>query len=132
MDDVRAKSESLKEKVALLVRTRRLDLGLSQEDVGHLADLSVQSVSSIERGRTLPALDTLLALGKALGFDPADLFATVNLPEFRLVQEIKARSFLRRLDDAALAVAVTQLEALTQYAEQVSRPRKRAIPTKDR
>jgi transcriptional regulator with XRE-family HTH domain/tetratricopeptide (TPR) repeat protein len=56
-----------------LVRTRRRQLGLTQEDLAAKAGLGVRTLRNIEAGRILrPRPDTLRALADALGLDSAE------------------------------------------------------------
>ena len=55
------------------VREERLRLQLSQEDLGHLADLDRTYISDVERGSRNIGLQNIWALATALGLQPADL-----------------------------------------------------------
>jgi XRE family transcriptional regulator, regulator of sulfur utilization len=56
------------------VRTRRKRLGLSQEELAHIADVHPTYLSAIERGERNPALENLYAIACALGVPLAELF----------------------------------------------------------
>ncbi|HVE46684.1 MAG TPA: helix-turn-helix transcriptional regulator [Acidimicrobiales bacterium] len=55
------------------VRTRRLELGMSQERLAEVAGLHRNYVGSLERGERNVALLNIVRLANALDFDPADL-----------------------------------------------------------
>ncbi len=55
------------------LRARREALGLSQAELAEKVRISPNYVSVLERGLKLPALDTLVALAKALGVPVSDL-----------------------------------------------------------
>ncbi len=57
------------------VRSLRLGLGLSQEEVAHRAGLHVTYLSGIERGKRNPSLKNLRRLAGALGVGVGELFA---------------------------------------------------------
>ncbi|MFP5513742.1 MAG: helix-turn-helix transcriptional regulator [Alphaproteobacteria bacterium] len=115
----------LKAQVASLIKASRTGHGMTQEDLADRANLSVQSISALENAKYLPALDTLADLVEILGLDVTDVVTTTKLPEYRLAQEAKAKSLLRRLDDDLLLVAVRQLEALVEHTERAGKSRKR-------
>jgi transcriptional regulator with XRE-family HTH domain len=56
---------------------RRIERGLSREDVGRMAGVSTKTVGFIESGQTRrPREDTMLAIARALGAQsPLELFA---------------------------------------------------------
>lgn len=65
------------------VRTRRNELGLSQEALGHLVGLHWTFVGQVERGRRNLALHNILKLAGGLQVDPAELvqgMSTAQLP----------------------------------------------------
>ncbi|WP_431278098.1 helix-turn-helix domain-containing protein [Leifsonia poae] len=57
------------------VREARLALGLSQEDIAHLADMHVTNYGRVERGEANSELHTIVRLATALNVDPATLVA---------------------------------------------------------
>jgi transcriptional regulator with XRE-family HTH domain len=55
------------------VRDRRVELGLSQEDLAERAGLHRTYISSLEQGRRNVAVHNVVRLAEALDIDPADL-----------------------------------------------------------
>jgi len=55
------------------VRAERQRLGLSQDEVAHLAGMNVSNYGKIERGVGNPVLHTIVRLAAVLGVDPAVL-----------------------------------------------------------
>lgn len=66
--------------VGEVVRSRRLSLGLSQEELASLAGIDRTFVSRIERGVRQPTISTLLCIGRAL-----------QAPATELMQEIESK-----------------------------------------
>ncbi len=66
-------SLSLNEKIGIKIRLYRTKKKLSQEKFGELADLSKNSISSIERGESSPTIDTLDRIAKALDIELKEL-----------------------------------------------------------
>lgn len=60
------------------VRTRRMELGLSQEVLAQRAGLHRTYVGSLERGERNVALLNIVRLGKALGVDPGSLIQGIE------------------------------------------------------
>lgn len=63
----------------LRVKQLRLSLGISQEELGSLANLDRTYISGIERGKRNVSLKNILQLSSALGVPVSELF---NIPEF--------------------------------------------------
>lgn len=61
------------------LRTTRLALGLSQEDVADLARMHVTNYGKIERGLANPSLVTILRLACVLGLDVGTVTAGLDL-----------------------------------------------------
>lgn len=61
------------------ILARRNSLGLSQEDVAHLAELNVSNYGKIERGLINPRLYTLIRIAAVLELDPANLVAHLTV-----------------------------------------------------
>ncbi|MEN1704599.1 MAG: helix-turn-helix transcriptional regulator [Planctomycetota bacterium] len=62
-----------------IVRERRLDADLSQEDLAFAAGLHRTAVSHIEQATRSSTLETVEKLAKALGVQPADLMPSIRL-----------------------------------------------------
>jgi transcriptional regulator with XRE-family HTH domain len=75
----------------------------------------VDAVSLLERGKIVPGLDTLDAIGKGLGFPLRDLLDFGDKPpkdsEVIALQTV-AIDVIRSMSKPVLAVAVKQLDAL--------------------
>ncbi|MDO9499660.1 helix-turn-helix domain-containing protein [Falsiroseomonas sp.] len=61
------------------VRTRRLALGISQEDLAHRSDLDRTYVGGIERGERNLSLLNLLAIARALDFTADELMRAFEM-----------------------------------------------------
>lgn len=66
-------TQILRDSIGLnqLLRSRRKELGLTQEELGQRAGLAAKHVSRIENGTHEPKVSTLLALVSALSLDLA-------------------------------------------------------------
>lgn len=64
----------LQERLAKIIRTRRLDMGLSQEELAEKINKSTSFIGQIERGECFPKFETLQALVACLGIDANELF----------------------------------------------------------
>ncbi|HEV2292799.1 MAG TPA: helix-turn-helix transcriptional regulator [Tepidisphaeraceae bacterium] len=62
-----------------VIRRRREDVGLSQDELGHLSGLHRTYVGSVERGERNLTLSSLIALCRALQIAPHQLLQRVNL-----------------------------------------------------
>ena len=108
----------LKLHIGERVRAARRMRGLTQEGLAMQIDRTPESVSSLERGKIVPRLETLTALSRVLDLSLRDFFpaedAVVTLHErrLRLETEMKAREILKKLTDKRLPIAVRQLQAL--------------------
>ena len=105
----------LAKRIGIRVREIRKARGLSQEALAELTGRSVDAISLLERGKIVPGIDTLGALGKGLGVPLSDLVDQDDKPvrdrEIIALQTVAIES-IRRLSKATLAVAVKQLDAL--------------------
>lgn len=66
-------------EVGCVIRRRREDIGLSQEELGHLCDLHRTYVGSVERGERNLTLSSLLAIAQALQLAPHELLRRAKL-----------------------------------------------------
>lgn len=65
----------LRERFGQQVRSLRADRGLTQEQLAERAEISVDFLSLIERGRSSPSFDNLDDLAQALDVSVADMFS---------------------------------------------------------
>ena len=67
------------QEVGAVIRRRREDIGLSQEELGHLCDLHRTYIGSVERGERNLTLSSLLAIAQALQLAPHELLRRAKL-----------------------------------------------------
>lgn len=67
--------ESLQEKLARTIWNRRQVLKMSQEQLAEKIDKSTGFIGQLERGESLPSLETLQNLIHCLGIDASALFS---------------------------------------------------------
>jgi transcriptional regulator with XRE-family HTH domain len=63
-----------------LVRAKREERDMSQEDLADAAELHRTHVSLIERGQRTVRIDTVAALARALRVQPGELMPKIKLP----------------------------------------------------
>ena len=67
---------NLQSLVGQNVRKRRLEMGMSQEELAHKAGLHRTYVGGIERGERNPSLSSLAKIADALDVDPQYLLSS--------------------------------------------------------
>lgn len=106
--------DDLKRRIGRRLRALRESRGLSQEDVAAAIDRSVETVSNIERGKVLAALETLDRLSRRLEVPLSEFFdERVTVTPARAATDMRLREVLRGLNDREAEVALRQVEALT-------------------
>ena len=60
------------------LKQARKELGWTQEDLGHAADLHSTEIGRLERGAREPRLSTIVRLARALEVPPAKLFVGID------------------------------------------------------
>ncbi len=96
----------LQERLAKIIRTRRLDMGLSQEQLAEKIDKSTSFIGQVERGECFPKFDTLQALVACLGIDANELFSDKPI----------TRDDLTELFDLALHMDENKRSLLIEFA----------------
>ncbi len=66
-------SLSINEKIGIKISILRKKLNYSQEKLAELADLSKNSISTIERGKSKPGIETLDRIARALNIELKEL-----------------------------------------------------------
>ena len=98
------------------LRSYRRDAGLTQEELGTRINRTAEAISNIERSKSLPGVETLLALSETLRVPLRDFFPSGSFDEHvslnRLKLEAEAMALLRGLTDSQLKVGLTQIRAL--------------------
>ena len=109
-------SKHLKTYIGGQVKTLRKQSGLTQAELGEKIGRTAEAISNVETGKSLPSLDTLIAMSEALGIPLTDFFpsGSVDLDRSanRLKAEAEAMAVLRGLTDSQLTVALAQIKAL--------------------
>lgn len=110
----------LKQRLGLRVRALRTLRGLTQERLAEAVERTPEAVSNIERGLSLPSIDTLERMAGALGVRFADLFDETAGPAAARRVEIEARlqAIVRALSDEDAEIALAQIEALARLRRQ--------------
>lgn len=57
------------ERIGQLIKARRKELGVTQQEVANLASVGINSLVAIERGNGNPSLKTLLRILDVLGLE---------------------------------------------------------------
>jgi transcriptional regulator with XRE-family HTH domain len=63
----------IKKKLGVRISQLRLGAGMTQAKLAEKSNLSIDSISRIERGDRAPSLESLEKIAEALGIDPGEL-----------------------------------------------------------
>ncbi len=100
------------------MKTLRKQTGITQADLGEKVGRTAEAISNIETGKSLPSLDTLIAVSEALDAPLVNFFPSGSFdPDKstnRLKLEAEAMAMLRGLSDSQLVVALAQIKALEE------------------
>lgn len=55
--------------IAFVIKNRRSELRISQQDLAEMAGISLATIKDIERGAGNPSLKTLVQIGEVLGLE---------------------------------------------------------------
>ncbi len=66
---INIKNKKLMKGLGEQIRSLRLELGISQEELANEAEIPLSQVGRIERGETNPTLSTLFVIAEALKID---------------------------------------------------------------
>ena len=67
------KKEKISKKIGIKIKLLRTKQGLSQEELGFKSNLNKNSIGGIERGESVPSIDTLDQIADALGISLIEL-----------------------------------------------------------
>ena len=98
------------------VKAIRRQRGLSQAEIADATQRSIETISSIERGKSLPNFDTLERLSEALNVPVKDLFEFSEDNKSARRDAIFAEMYaeLRTFSDDRLLTAVDLIKALSR------------------
>lgn len=109
-------SKHLKTYIGGQVKILRKQATLTQAELGEKISRTAEAISNVETGKSLPSLDTLIAVSEALAVPLTDFFPSGNINLDRsanwLKAEAEAMTLLRGLTDSQLKVALAQIKAL--------------------
>jgi transcriptional regulator with XRE-family HTH domain len=108
------KDRAMKEFIGTLIRTARKNKAMTQEALAGQIELSVQAISNLERGETLPTIETLSKLSQTLDIPVQSFFQgnALSTPK-RSKMEAEFLAEMQQLDDNSLAIALKQIRALS-------------------
>lgn len=113
MNAPKATTLSVSQIISRRLRAVRNSAGRTQEWLAESIGLSVEMVSRIERGRTLPSVETLIRLCTALSCTPNDLL----LPEVSGDRRDELIARLRLASPAAIERVTYIAEAVLDYEQ---------------
>lgn len=111
-------TETLKHFIAGQVRVFRKQRRMRQAGLAEAIGRTPEAISNIERAKSLPALDTLIAIAAALevpirAFFPDDGVTEDKSPN-RLRLDAEGAAILRSLSDERAKIAIGQLRAMAE------------------
>lgn len=74
----RTQLDRLRERLGHRIKLLRTERDWSLKDLASITKLSVSQISSIERGAHLPSIESMLALCRAFGRKPSEIFASID------------------------------------------------------
>jgi len=104
-----------KREIGLRIRAHRLERRLTQEQLAEAIDRSVETISNLERGVSLPNEATLVRLAQVLNIGLDDLFKERKTGSSKQpIEFFRATEVLRALDEKKLKLAYRILKAIAE------------------
>ena len=117
---IRGKDTTLKTFLAGKLRSYRKQASLTQADLVEQIGRTDEAISNIERAKSLPSLETLVAIARTLELPLRDFFPSGSydnkVPINRLNREAEMTALLRGLTDTQLDLALAQVKALDKLS----------------
>lgn len=76
----------LGEKTGIMIREKRNSQRLTKEGLAEKVNLSTGMIGQIERGETMPSIESLDVIIKELGIDPRSLFGEFSSPNAEITE----------------------------------------------
>jgi transcriptional regulator with XRE-family HTH domain len=106
----------LKRKFGIRLRAIRKEAGLTQDELAASIGRSVDAISNIERGKSLPSFEMVLEFSRALNLELSVLFdldgPTRSHRQVMLLERLAAVAIT--LDEVDLEIAVEQVEVIAR------------------
>ena len=87
------------EKIGMILKTRRMALGLSLRDVASSSGVATGTISQIETGKTSPNLTSLDAICNALKIPVSSLFFEEQQEKVFVIRKNERKSFVRNISN---------------------------------
>lgn len=68
-----------------MIHQKRTLLGLTEEQLAEYSDLSDREIRNIEKGKSIPKLDSVLKIAHALDIDVGELTILIQMEDFSYV-----------------------------------------------
>lgn len=105
--------KKLRSSIGLKLQTARKSRGFTQERLAERCDLSVNTISTIERGIHFPTFDNLIKMCRILDIQISDIVDNpADKSTKRIKNEAEAVALLRTLSDDKLSTAVKIITTL--------------------
>lgn len=72
-------------KFGKIIHKKRIQFGLTEEQLAEFSDLSDREIRNIEAGRSVPKLDSVLKLAHALNMDVGELSVLIKTEDLTYV-----------------------------------------------
>jgi transcriptional regulator with XRE-family HTH domain len=105
------KDVNIKDKIGARIASLRKARRMTQEQLAAKMEISIPYLSSIERGRENPTLNTLINLARCLDLDLSEMFSHIEI-EDPLQRKVVISSLLSNAEDEQLKQALKVLTAL--------------------
>ena len=100
-----------KQMIGARIKEIRNRKGVTQEDIAARMEISPKYLSSIERGKENPTLNTLINLAQALNGDIGDIFSSIQI-EDPAKRKTLLNELLKDADEEQLKTAFRVLSAI--------------------
>jgi transcriptional regulator with XRE-family HTH domain len=108
--------KDVKALVGKRIRILRKEKGLSQEELGDLADLHHTYIGAVERGERNCSIDSLSKIAKGLSVNVVDLFVTATRNKPQDISKIKA-SIIKDIEKCSPATLLFIADLLSGFKE---------------
>lgn len=107
----------LKSYLAGRLRSFRKQAGLTQAELAEKIGRTDEAISNIERGKSLPSIETMVSIATALELPLRDFFPNASFDNSvsikRLNKEAEMMALIRTLSNKELDIALIQIKALS-------------------